>query len=98
MLQIFSFVSFRLLTASGQGHALPVDIPRGQEVQPGRGVVHVQKRLIQIVDLNLVLARVVLFEGLKPLAGEVGPGTEVRADFGHVKVLRLVLQLKLDWC
>ena len=93
LFQIFSLVSFRLFAAGGQGHSLSIDVPRGQEVQPGRSVVHVQQRLIQVVDLDLVLARVVLFKGVESLPGEVGLGTEVRADLGHVEVLRLVLQL-----
>ena len=75
LFQIFSLISFCLFAAGGQGHSLSIDVPRGQEIQPGRGVVHVQQRLIQVVDLDLVLARVVLFKGVESLAGEVGLGT-----------------------
>ena len=58
-------------------------------------MVDVQKRLLQILDHNFILALVILFEGLEPLTGKRGLRAEVATDLRDVEILRLVLDIKI---
>ena len=91
LVEVLPLVPLRLFRGGGQRHTLSVDVPRSEEVETGRGVVHVQQGLLQCLHPDAVLGLVVFLESVELGVGEVGGRAQVPADLCHVEVLRLVL-------
>ena len=57
---------------------------------PGGGVVHVQQRLVEVGQVQVVLGLVVLGERLVLGRRELAEGRQVRVHVRHVEAVRLV--------
>jgi hypothetical protein len=61
--------------------------PWREEIQTGGCQIHVKQRLVQILNLYLVLAQVILLEGFEIFVRELAPRAQRSTNFGNVEVL-----------